>query len=92
MDADTPSTTLSSLSPLQARKRAAILDGARAVFLRYGFTEGSVDGVAAAADVGKQTVYRHFGSKEALVTALVETMCGEMTGKTQEDGSFGGAA
>lgn len=60
---------------LDPAKRAAILDGARAVFLRDGFGGGSVDDVAAEAGVGKQTVYRHFGSKEALVVALVEAMC-----------------
>jgi len=56
-------------------KRAAILEGARAVFMREGFAHGSMDSVAAEAGVGKQTIYRHFRSKEALVEALVETMC-----------------
>lgn len=60
---------------LDPAKRAAILDGARAVFLREGFAQGSMDAVAAEAGVGKQTIYRHFRSKEALVTALVEAMC-----------------
>ncbi len=60
---------------LDPAKRAAILAGARAVFLRDGFAGGSVDDLAAEAGVGKQTVYRHFGSKEALVVALVEAMC-----------------
>ncbi len=60
---------------LDPAKRAAILHGARAVFLRDGFAGGSMDDVAAEAGVGKQTVYRHFGSKEALVVALVEAMC-----------------
>ncbi len=56
-------------------KRAAILEGARAVFMREGFAQGSMDAVAAEAGVGKQTIYRHFRSKEALVEALVEAMC-----------------
>ena len=34
-----------------------------------------MDDVAAAAGVGKQTVYRHFGSKEALFLGLVQSMC-----------------
>jgi TetR/AcrR family transcriptional repressor of mexJK operon len=34
-----------------------------------------MDAIAAEAGVGKQTIYRHFGSKEALVEALVEAMC-----------------
>jgi AcrR family transcriptional regulator len=60
---------------LDPAKRAAILEGARAVFMREGFALGSMDAVAAEAGVGKQTIYRHFRSKEALVEALVEAMC-----------------
>lgn len=60
---------------LDPAKRTAILDGARAVFMREGFAQGSMDAVAAEAGVGKQTIYRHFKSKEALVKALVEAMC-----------------
>jgi AcrR family transcriptional regulator len=40
-----------------------------------GFAQGSMDAVAAEVGVGKQTIYRHFRSKEALVEALVEAMC-----------------
>jgi len=66
------------LSPLQRRKRSAILDGAKAVFLRQRFDLATMDDVAAAAGVGKQTVYRHFGSKEALFVGLVISMCAEV--------------
>jgi AcrR family transcriptional regulator len=60
---------------LDPAKRAAILEGARTVFMHEGFALGSMDAVAAEAGVGKQTIYRHFRSKEALVEALVEAMC-----------------
>ncbi len=60
---------------LDPAKRTTILAGARAVFMREGFAQGTMDGVAAEAGVGKQTIYRHFQSKEALVEALVEAMC-----------------
>src|SRR3984957_6482614 len=66
------------LSPLQHRKRSAILDGAKTVFLREGFGLATMDDVAAAAGVGKQTVYRHFKSKEALFVGLVREMCAEV--------------
>jgi TetR/AcrR family transcriptional regulator, mexJK operon transcriptional repressor len=39
-----------------------------------------MDDVAAAAGVGKQTVYRHFKSKEALFVGLVSSMCTEVGG------------
>jgi TetR/AcrR family transcriptional regulator, mexJK operon transcriptional repressor len=66
------------LSPLQRRKRAAILDGAKAVFLRQSFALATMDDVASAAGVGKQTVYRHFRSKEALFIGLVTSMCAQV--------------
>ncbi|CAG4889374.1 TetR/AcrR family transcriptional regulator [Paraburkholderia saeva] len=66
------------LSPLQCRKRSAILDGAKTIFLREGFGQATMDDVAAAAGVGKQTVYRHFKSKEALFVGLVSAMCAQV--------------
>jgi TetR/AcrR family transcriptional repressor of mexJK operon len=81
------------LSPLQHRKRSAILDGAKAVFLSQGFGLATMDDVAAAAGVGKQTVYRHFKSKEALFVGLVGSMCAQVGGvlasaqDEQSDGS-----
>jgi TetR/AcrR family transcriptional repressor of mexJK operon len=53
-------------------KRAAILDAATEVFLREGYTRASVDAIAEAAGVGKQTVYGHFGDKQRLFLAVVE--------------------
>ena len=74
MDATSPP----GLSPLQLRKRSAILDGAKAVFLRQSFALATMDDVASAAGVGKQTVYRHFRSKEALFVGLVTSMCAQV--------------
>ncbi|EEA03900.1 transcriptional regulator, TetR family [Burkholderia sp. H160] len=71
-------STLPELSPLQRRKRSAILDGAKTVFLRGGFGLATMDDVASAAGVGKQTVYRHFKSKEALFVGLVISMCAQV--------------
>ncbi|MFJ7270592.1 TetR/AcrR family transcriptional regulator [Streptomyces sp. NPDC099050] len=53
-----------------ARKRQAILDAARTVFLRDGFGAG-IDLLAAEAGVSKVTVYNHFGSKENLFNAVI---------------------
>src|SRR5882724_11093629 len=54
-----------------ARKRAAILQAAQYVFFANGFVGTSMDQVAAAAAVSKQTVYKHFGDKEALFREVV---------------------
>jgi TetR/AcrR family transcriptional regulator, mexJK operon transcriptional repressor len=53
-------------------KHAAILKAATAVFLREGYSRASVDAIAEAAGVGKQTVYGHFGDKQKLFLAVVE--------------------
>jgi TetR/AcrR family transcriptional regulator, mexJK operon transcriptional repressor len=54
-----------------ARKRRAILDAARLLFLRNGYAGTSMDDVAARAAVSKQTVYKHFVDKERLFTAII---------------------
>ncbi|GLQ91964.1 TetR/AcrR family transcriptional regulator [Dyella acidisoli] len=85
-------SSLPGLSPLQRRKRAAILGGAKTVFLRQSFALAKMDDVAAAAGVGKQTVYRHFKSKEALFVGLVTLMCaqvGELLAAPQDAQSDG---
>jgi TetR/AcrR family transcriptional repressor of mexJK operon len=60
-----------------APKHDAILDAARRVFLREGYS-ASMDLVAAEAGVSKQTVYNHFGSKEGLFRAIVGHVSGEL--------------
>jgi TetR/AcrR family transcriptional repressor of mexJK operon len=56
-------------------KRDAIVRGAKAVFLKHGFEGTSMDVVALRAGVSKMTVYRHFGSKEALFAGLITDLC-----------------
>ncbi|MGE5626274.1 MAG: TetR/AcrR family transcriptional regulator [Bacillota bacterium] len=53
-------------------KREAILEAARKVFLEVGFGAASMDSIANAAKVSKQTVYNHFGSKEELFAAMIK--------------------
>lgn len=52
-------------------KRRAILEAATEAFLDQGYARVSVDTIAAAAGVGKQTVYSHFGGKEQLFLAVI---------------------
>ena len=54
-----------------ARKRQAILDAATALFLRDGYTATSMDQIAAAAAVSKQTVYKQFADKQSLFREIV---------------------
>ena len=60
-----------------ARKRKAILDAATEVFLRSGYLGTNMDEIAALSGVSKQTVYKHFSSKEALFIEIVTSMTGD---------------
>src|SRR5437868_81719 len=51
-----------------ARKRRAIMEAATTLFLRNGYQGTSMDDIAAAAAVSKQTVYKNFGDKGRLFT------------------------
>ena len=53
-----------------ARTRDAILDVARAQFLEHGYGGTTVAGIATAAGISVETVYKAFGGKPGLVRAL----------------------
>lgn len=57
-----------------ARKRKAILEAATDVFLKSGYLGANMDEIAALSEVSKQTVYKHFASKEALFIEIVTSM------------------
>jgi TetR/AcrR family transcriptional repressor of mexJK operon len=59
------------LRPSSQRKRRAILDAAELVFVRDGYDAAVVDEIAERSGVSKQTVYAHFGSKQALFVEVV---------------------
>ncbi len=53
-------------------KQEQILQGAMQVFLSHGYAGTSMDRIAAASSVSKQTIYSYFQDKEGLFTALIE--------------------
>jgi AcrR family transcriptional regulator len=55
-----------------ARNRAAVLDAAADLFRAHGVDAVSMDAVAAAAGVGKGTLFRRFGDKAGLAVALLD--------------------
>jgi AcrR family transcriptional regulator len=55
-----------------ARNRAAVLTAAARLFAEHGVEAVSLDQVAAAAGVGKGTVFRRFGDKSGLAVALLD--------------------
>ncbi|MFE2146083.1 TetR/AcrR family transcriptional regulator [Streptomyces sp. NPDC059456] len=55
-----------------ARNRAAVLEAAARLFAEHGVEAVSMDQVAAAAGVGKGTLFRRFGDKAGLGAALLD--------------------
>ncbi|KQV21860.1 TetR family transcriptional regulator [Kitasatospora sp. Root187] len=55
-----------------ARNRAAVLDAAARLFAEHGVQGVSMDQVAAAAGVGKGTLFRRFGDRSGLAVALLD--------------------
>lgn len=55
-----------------ARNRAAVLDAAARLFAEHGVDGVTMDAIAAAAGVGKGTVFRRFGDKAGLAVALLD--------------------
>jgi AcrR family transcriptional regulator len=55
----------------QARQRQqAVLDVAQSLFFELGYTTTTITGIAAAAGVSPETIYKSFGGKPGLVRAL----------------------
>jgi TetR/AcrR family transcriptional repressor of mexJK operon len=59
----------------RAAKPQQILEAARELFIRDGFSGTSMDAVAKSANVSKATIYAHFASKEELFGAMMSAEC-----------------
>jgi AcrR family transcriptional regulator len=67
------------------RKRRAIVDAATSAFLRSGYRGTSMDEIAAAAGVSKQTVYKHFADKQRLFSEIVTTTVNEASDPVHDE-------
>lgn len=60
------------------RRRAAILDACREALVRHGYVGLTIRGVAEAAGVSPETVYKTFGGKQGMVKAMYDvTLAGD---------------
>ena len=79
----TETTTAGTQAPGEegrtARKRRAILQAATTLFLREGYLATSMDQIAAAASVSKQTVYKQFAGKQSLFREIVTSTVMEIS-------------
>lgn len=53
-------------------RRLHLLDTAADIFARQGYAGASIDHIAAAAQVGKPTIYTRYGNKAGLLKAVIE--------------------
>jgi AcrR family transcriptional regulator len=79
VDSTAPSRTERSDA---AHNHARILDAARRIFAARGL-EAEMKDIAAAADVGVGTLYRHFESRDGLLTALLDETRAELLASVQ---------
>lgn len=59
-------------------KGRAIVEAATRTFTKHGYGRSSMDAIAREAGVSKQTIYHHYGSKEALFGAIVSSRCEQL--------------
>ena len=64
--------------PPPTGKQQAIIEAATRMFLEQGYGRTSMEQIARAAGVAKQTLYNHFGNKEALFHAIITQRCTEL--------------
>jgi AcrR family transcriptional regulator len=56
--------------------RLKVIDSAKELFIKHGYPATTLEAVADAADIPLPTLYRLFGSKRALLTAILDTSFG----------------
>lgn len=56
-------------------KQRAIIEAATRIFLESGYRAASMDAIAREAGVSKQTIYNHYGNKEALFSDVITQHC-----------------
>ena len=77
-------TARPSASRKDEDKGNQILETAGSLFLSEGFSAVSMAQIAREAGVSKQTVYSHYGSKEALLSAAINKKCADYEVAIQE--------
>jgi AcrR family transcriptional regulator len=67
---------------------AALLARTLEELAEHGIEGASVDRIARAAEVNKTSVYRRFGTREALIAAALERVAGDVSAKLSDQGSL----
>lgn len=84
-----PKATVARKVPRGERRRVELVDVAEKMFLERGFAETTMQMIAEAAGASKETLYRHFESKELLFAEIVGRKARQISGPPM---TRGGAA
>jgi len=71
-------------NPRGNRRRAALLEAAKAVFVERGYAGATLDDVIALAGGSRATLYKQFGGKEGLFAAVIAGICAEIVAPLDE--------
>ena len=77
--------------PRGEKRREEIAAVAERVFLHRGFTETTMQIIAEEAGASKETLYRHFGSKEGLFSEVIRSRSVRITGGNEGELSVEGS-
>jgi AcrR family transcriptional regulator len=77
---------MGSRSPRAERRRAALLEAAKSVFVERGYAEATLDEVIARAGGSRATLYKQFGGKEGLFAAVIAEICAAMVAPLADGG------
>jgi AcrR family transcriptional regulator len=75
-----------------ARKRKHILESARSIFAREGFSHAGMEQVARDAGVSTATLYAHFPGKADLFRVVIEDNIADIAGRVRDTASLEGDA
>lgn len=65
-------------NPRGERRRAAMLDAAKAVFIEHGYADATLDEVIRRSGGSRATLYKQFGDKEGLFAAIIADICADI--------------
>ena len=76
-----------AMNPRGARRRVALLEAARAVFVERDYAEATLDDVIQRAGGSRATLYKQFGGKEGLFAAVIADICAQIIAPLADGGA-----
>lgn len=74
-------------NPRAERRRAAMLEAAKAVFIEHGYANATLDEVIRRSGGSRATLYKQFGDKQGLFAAIIAGICSEIVEPLVDSGA-----